>query len=107
MKVRAGNRGWQSKGDAMAWLHTVVSSSSLYALLFSQLGVRVNCRLRSNVHRLSYLPLVRYARGIYEGLAMKAGLQQNACKIQSIDTEGSMYRRTRKRGRRQGNVVEI
>lgn len=49
---------------------------------------------------------------------MKAGLQQNACKIQSIDTEGSMYRRTRKEGRRgsvgsrsvcsrQGNVVEI
>lgn len=41
-----------------------------------QLGVRVSCRLRSNVHRLSYLPLVRYARGIYEGLAMKAGLSQ-------------------------------
>lgn len=32
---------------------------------------------------------------------MKAGLQQNACKIQSIDTEGSMYRRTRKRGSRE------
>jgi len=92
-----GTAAGKARVKAMAWLHTVVStSSSLCCLAVSQLGVRVNCRLCSNVHRLSYLPPARNARGKCNGSRTQDELEQNACEIQSADTVGRTYRRTRR-----------
>lgn len=97
MKYVRGTAAGKARVKAMAWLHTVVStSSSLCCLAVSQLGVRVNCRLCSNVHRLSYLPPARNARGKCNGSRTQDGLEQNACEIQSADTAGRTYRRTRR-----------
>ena len=95
MKVCAGNRGWQSKGDAMAWLHTVVSSSSFYALL--SFSAWHQGELSAPLQRPP--PIVSAARPIRKrnlrGPCNESWAIANACKIRTTDTVGRMYRRTR------------